>query len=99
MKSYYNTNKLKSTDLQTAEKKAETQEKKVMSIFKSEKRKMTASDVLDIYPDPAPLTSIRRAISNLKELGHLEKTEQMKTGIYGSPEHFYQLKNKQLNLF
>ena len=34
-----------------------------------------------------PLTSIRRAITDLTEVGQLEKTDRKRAGLYGKDEH------------
>ena len=44
-----------------------------------------------VLPD-APLTSVRRAMTNLTKDGLLEKTELKAEGIYGRPEHFWKYK-------
>ena len=38
-----------------------------------------------------PLTSVRRAITNLSSDGELVKTNDKVTGIYGKPEHLWRL--------
>lgn len=37
-----------------------------------------------------PVTSTRRAISNLTEAGILQKTEKQSMGVYGKPEYHWQ---------
>lgn len=39
----------------------------------------------------APITSVRRAITNLTSAGYLIKTGYMKIGQYGMPNHTWQL--------
>jgi len=39
-----------------------------------------------------PLTSIRRAISDLTKEGYLVKTDRMVKGIYGEPNHIWRVK-------
>jgi len=106
--SYYNTNGLKGEALVSANKKAERQEIMVTKIFASYKRLMTASEVHALYvatpgtKPNTPLQSIRRAISNLssKEFNcYLKMTELKTEGIYGSPEHYYKIRDNQLKLF
>ena len=38
-----------------------------------------------------PLTSIRRAITNLSKAGRLIKTGQLATGLYGKPENKWRI--------
>lgn len=94
---YYNTNNLKSRKLIEALVKADNQEKKVRIIFNFH-GKLTASEVHSYFPANVPLTSIRRAMSDLKEQGFLTKTEVTQEGAFGMPEHIYEMDN-QLKLF
>lgn len=94
---FYNTNGLKNRKLIEAIIKADNQESKVKIIFNFH-GKLTASEVHSYFPKNVPLTSIRRAISDLKEQKFLSKTEVTKDGLFGMPEHIYQM-NDQLKLF
>ena len=87
---YYNTNDLNGEDLKKANTKGLSQEKQVLLSFKKNP-KQTASDVWKSLETDSPLTSIRRAMSNLCD--DLEILKEMKKGIYGSPEHYYRIKN------
>ena len=49
--------------------------------------------------DNTPLTSVRRALTDLVSEGYLTKTGGKKMGIYGYPEHIWTLKEKQGRLF
>lgn len=109
--SYYNTNKEKSQTLLESEKKAISQEERMLATFKVASRKLTANDVHQIWSEedqarskmPPLLTSIRRAMSNLVENKCLIKTNKLKCGPYGKNVHYYQLANapelNQLDLF
>jgi hypothetical protein len=93
---YYNTNNLKAKRLIKALVKAKSQEDKVKIIFNCY-GKMTASEVWEFFDKTkTPLTSIRRAISNLSNLdfGYLIITDEMKEGLFGMPEHYYKLNNE-----
>jgi Fe2+ or Zn2+ uptake regulation protein len=95
---YYNTNKLSGSDLIAAEKKTQKQEEIIRKLF-LQRKKMTASQVHELYPNNVPLTSIRRAITNLKNEGILVKLSEKVPGMYGSPEHFYTVRSGQLSIF
>lgn len=95
---YYNTTNLTEGQLAREIQNAKSQEEAVLLIFKSEGR-LSPSEVYNRYPTPVPLTSIRRAISNLTSDGHLEKTADKKPGAYGKPEYVWQLTNKQFELW
>jgi Fe2+ or Zn2+ uptake regulation protein len=97
---YFNTNKLPDEQLVIANQQTEKQEDIILNIFFQQKKKLTASDIYNVYDNPnTPLTSIRRGITNLKNDGLLNKTDEMKIGIYGKPEHCYELIRGQLKLF
>jgi hypothetical protein len=91
MSHYFNTTNETKQFLAREIHNCKNQEDIILIIFQRLK-KLTASDVLAIYPNESvPLTSIRRAMSCLIGLGKLEKTEDKKIGIYGKPEKFYKV--------
>ena len=63
--------------------------------------KLSASLVWEKYPNniSVPLTSIRRALSNLAFNKKLVKLEDKRTGIYGAPECYYSMPLGQQTLF
>jgi hypothetical protein len=95
MQEYYNTNSLKNQQLIDAIEKNANQEVIIECIFKSENRALTASQTWELFPNKAvPLTSIRRAITNLCSKNVLFKVDKMIIGLYGKPEHFYSLRQE-----
>lgn len=89
---YYNTNDLHGTDRAAAEARALTQEDRVLRYFESMPGVALAPDqVLRIMPGGTPLTSVRRAITNLTLRGLLVKTDRMRNGSYGAPVHTWHL--------
>jgi len=94
--SFYNTIELSGIRLKEANVKANRQEDRVLELFKSTGIAMTPEDVEARYNalfDAAPLTSFRRAITNLTKQGLLVKCDQMAAGKYGKPVHFWRLKS------
>jgi predicted transcriptional regulator len=86
---YYTTTTLTGDQLLKYRVKADSQERLIYAIFK-EYGCMTASECLATFPRfNTPLTSIRRAFSNLYDRGLIHKSHETKIGIYGRPEHFY----------
>ena len=80
-KSFHNTTN-EVEQLEMFEGMANTQEEIILQMYKDRKR-MSASDVFNFYPcGVTPITSIRRAITNLYKDGKLLKTEDKKQGIY-----------------
>ena len=95
MQEYYNTNNLKDQQLIDAIDKNANQEIIIECIFKSENRALTPSQAWQIFPNKeVPLTSIRRAITNLCSKNVLFKADEMIIGLYGKPEHFYSLRQE-----
>lgn len=92
MKSFFNTINLSGDNLEKAKARALAQEALVEEIFKanpgrhfspSQLQKLVASK----YDRHCPLTSWRRAITNLTKRGVLFKTDKQIAGIYGEPEY------------
>jgi len=71
----------------------ETQNDRILKIYKAAKQPLSASQVHEKYGGICtPLTSIRRGITQLMNGKKLEKTEFMREGLYGRREYYYQLK-------
>ena len=87
---YYNTTKMKGEPLQKAVNMAVTQENRILIMFLKYNR-MSASECWKKLFTNEPLTSVRRAITNLTEAGHLRKTTLTTTGHYGKPEYLYEV--------
>ena len=99
MTSYHNTTNLSGPALSRAECKAQTQEDRVLAVFDASLSGMLIpEDVLTHMPQGTPLTSVRRAISNLTERGLLRKTSQMRQGKYGAPIHHWSRATGQLRI-
>ena len=100
--SYYNTTEETGSELAESHAKAKTQEKKILLCFHDKGNPLSASVICDILNDANPLTSIRRALTDMTNQGDLEKTDKKVMGRYGKREHQWQLrtdKNNQFNLF
>jgi hypothetical protein len=89
---FFNTNQTPEAVLPERRKAAITQQDIILEIYQRMK-KATPSRIHGIYQNyrKAPITSIRRAITNLTSEGHLIKTKETAPGPYGQPEHFYKL--------
>jgi len=91
---YFNTTDQDIDYVNKRKAKNRTQEGIVHDLFKSmttltASEVLTASETLNLFSNKVPITSIRRAISNLQKEEKLVKTTDTKTGIYGAPEHYY----------
>lgn len=86
---YHNTTSLAGSELLAAAQAAQRQDDAVLAVFHATGRAMTPSDVWRITTDAGhrwPLTSIRRAITNLTTAGALERLDHTRVGPYGRPE-------------
>jgi hypothetical protein len=92
---YYNTLNIGGQNLLLAIENAKKQKARVMVIMQAKRRKMTPSEVHSVYiawfKGNPPLTSIRRSMTDLTTACKLEKTNDKVMGIYGQPEHKWQL--------
>jgi len=88
---YWNTTATSGEQLQDSIKKAQKQQDIVKDFFKENQiLAFTPSEVLQrCFNELTPLTSVRRAISNLTAAGYLLKTPQTKLGLYGKPCHLW----------
>ena len=95
---YYNTNKETGKTLRKSRKKANTQEVIILAIFKEKpKAKFTPETVLKKLQAVHlnyPITSIRRAMSNLKDDGYLINTNDKAKGDWGKNVHLWKLGNR-----
>lgn len=88
---YYNTTSEIGEKLKAYLSEAKSQEEAVLKLFQKFNHG-TASEVWKLYGVySAPLTSIRRAITDLTKEGLLVRTEGKREGIYGRPESIYKL--------
>jgi len=98
--SYFNTNKETGATLAASKKKAKSQEDIILAYARKNPGWIfSPSMVQNVVLSNAPLTSIRRAITNLTKRGKLEKTNMQVMGIYGKKEYCWTLKTGQGSLF
>jgi len=93
-KSYHNTNKETGNTLIKSNTKASRQEMIILNYFKANAHsKFSPEDVINQvdFGKPVPITSVRRAITNLCKEGHLNKTSVMKKGNYGKQVHTWEI--------
>lgn len=79
---FFNTVKLEGSELTEANQKASCQEDVILQFFISSHRDYTPCEVARNFPE-WPITSIRRAITNLTKRGKLIKTSEKRKGAYG----------------
>jgi len=93
MKSYHNTTDSSGQTLIEYNQKAQSQEEKILQFFQEHAlAEYSPSEVHEYtYSRNTPLTSIRRAISNLTRQGFLVKTTAQTKGYYGKLEYKWRL--------
>jgi len=95
---YYNTTNLKGEELAAAQAQARTQEQDVYEILFLSSRPLGASEVmerLNHFNKRPPITSVRRAISNLKKSGQVERADHQTIGPYGRREYAWTLRQRE----
>jgi hypothetical protein len=90
--SYYNTNRESGDRLARSEARAQTQDDRVLVFFQDHPGTGFAPhEVQSVVLPDAPLTSVRRAISNLTKRGLLVKTTHMLEGTFDKEVHTWVL--------
>ena len=86
---YHNTTDLAGRDLSTATSRAGSQDLRVLLFFQhNSKFAFSAEEIQRIVLPDAPLTSARRAVSNLCNLGKVEKVGTT-NGQFGRPVYLW----------
>lgn len=98
---FFNTIHLSGDSLEEAKANVENQGNKILSILKREDRALTPFEVSKLYDGlyrPCPITSIRRAMSDLTRVGFLEKTHEKKEEKYGKSNFKWRIKSTKEDL-
>ncbi len=94
MSKYFNTTRIDDKLLEAGLAATRTQEEYILLLWRVRQRAFTPSEMTTMcsgYGKTWPMTSVRRAISNLTDEGFLVRLDRQKIGIYGRPEHFWRL--------
>jgi len=90
--SFYNTNGLAGEQLERRIERAESQEERVQALFEAHPAfRLTPFEVQQAVLPGSPITSVRRAVTNLTDQGVLRKTDHQKEGPYGDPNYTWTL--------
>lgn len=87
--SYFNTTNESGKQLEIFNESANNQEEQILNLMKLYK-KLSPSDVNKYFTN-YPLTSVRRALTNLSNQGKLIKTDEKKIGIYRRMEYIWEI--------
>lgn len=91
---FHNTIRLSGDQLKQAVITAAKQEDAIFVIYLNTRNRYTAWDIYGMMQRAGkkwPITSCRRALTNLMQKGDLVKLSDQKDGEYGKPEYYYQL--------
>ena len=91
---FYNTNQESFSEEGDSLRNALKQEAVVLSLFKAARTPMSPSMVYKALGEKWPITSIRRAITDLTDEEKIVKTQKTTKGIYGKKEHLWELPKK-----
>jgi len=96
---YYNTNKETGDTLLKSRGNTQSQENVILTHFKGATYTICAPHELEfLFDGRVPITSIRRALTNLEKAGKLVKTDVMVMGTYGKMVHTWALASNQMEL-
>lgn len=89
-RSFYNTTGERGQQLLDFDRQARGQERLIFGFFRSRPgQPFSPSQVQTALLPETPLTSIRRAMTNLTKRGFLLKTDRKVIGAYARPEHLW----------
>jgi hypothetical protein len=92
---FFNTINVRGYKLTAYQIKATKQESQIYEFFHHNPgMEVTPEDIMKWHPEFTwtPITSIRRAFTNLATDGRIEKTDHQIDGMYGMPIHTWRLK-------
>ena len=90
---FHNTIQARDPELSAYEHKAWTQEQLILALFQDDPiGRYTPFEVRRILGLTAPITSIRRAITNLTNANKLKKTDHKRYERYGKPNFCWELR-------
>ena len=100
---YHNTTESTQPELNQYREKAQSQEDKILDWFKTYEQTAGPTKIMNCVFSygSTPITSVRRAMTNLTDSGDLVKTDKQVKGPYGRPEFIWKLadKYKQQEMF
>lgn len=88
MNTYYNTTNEHGAALAEAVEKNEKLEARIAKVFE-EQNEWQPSQLFNYFRLVYPITSIRRALTDMTTAGKLIKTDVKRTGMYGRNEHVW----------
>jgi len=91
---FYNTTNLAGPKLKAREIKTGTQNAVILQWFKENPGRLYTPIEVAIHCNlrNTPITSIRRAITTLTNMGYLEKTDERRPGLYGDLNYCWRMR-------
>ncbi|QDP53901.1 MAG: hypothetical protein Unbinned202contig1002_30 [Prokaryotic dsDNA virus sp.] len=93
--SFYNTINESGNELKNSNQKARSQEDLIYSYFLTAGKSLSPSQILETLKLKCPITSVRRALTNLTNEEKLVKTDDYVQGGFGKKEHLWRLRTAQ----
>ena len=94
---YHNTTESTQPELGQYREKAKSQEDRILESLRQPPnmgKSYSPSLIKSVLFPSTPITSVRRALTNLTDAGHLVKTDKQVRGPYGRPEFEWMLAPK-----
>lgn len=93
---YYNTNQETGAILRRSRRRARSQKERVRDFFQDHAGRLLTPDEVhtELFNETCPLTSVRRAITDLTEDGLIEKTPLSRRGTYGKMVHTWRWRRR-----
>jgi len=90
---YYNTVHESPTELRRSRENANIQERQVLALFRANPTALFTPFQVHarVFGPNVPIQSTRRAITNLTDQGHLEKTDEKRLGEWGKVNYCWRL--------
>ena len=98
---FYNTNGESPAEAMSSREKVAEQEGIVLALFRRHRflsPSQCHQEWHNMFGQAPPLTSIRRAITNLTHYGQLDKTSMRRTGLYGKKEYVWRHKQPDVRV-
>ena len=92
---YYNTNSESPALAAESTAQTEKQERVILAFFKKQQEPLSPSMVHKAFLEIWPITSVRRAMTDLTLAGELVKTKETVPEAYGKREHLWALPGQQ----
>lgn len=88
---YYNTTNSIPEKLTAYLKATQTQDDAILTFFRANEQSFTPFEVQELVLPKAPVTSVRRSMTNLTDRGFLVKTDEQRNGLYVRPNYCWRL--------